>query len=259
MNNPQCHLSVMQFLLPKDGLLRSECEDAIGVRCDMGRFCVADGATEAFDSRRWAKLLTRCWGGSNRLLTREEYEPWLRTLGERLERRWTRRPLSWYAEEKSRGGAFAAFVGVAFIWSGDHLSWQATALGDSCLVHRRADSILDSMPISDPEQFGYHPTLVPSNLRHQKDIGDHVKTAHGSAEQHDVFLLLTDAIAAWYLRMASADPSRIGHFDQLLAAGDSEALERMISEQRRDKFLRNDDVAIIRIAIGVTKSLTREA
>jgi hypothetical protein len=162
MNGNDCHLSSVHFLLPKAGLLSSECEDAIAFCHRQRRYCIADGATEAFDSRRWAKFLTKCWAAHHRhrLLTKEEFEPWLAILGNRLEQRWGRRPLPWYAEEKARSGAFAAFVGVAFIGSEHGLVWQAVALGDSCLIHIRDNLILQALPINEPKAFGYHPTLI---------------------------------------------------------------------------------------------------
>jgi len=249
MSGNDWHFSVAQFLLPKEGLLPSECEDAIALSLRQRRFCVSDGATEAYDSRRWARLLTRCWALSDQLLTEEEFEPWLSVIGERLQRRWSRRTLSWYAEEKARGGAFAAFVGVAFIPSEDRLMWQAVALGDSCLVQVQNGTIVSALPISEPEDFGYHPTLIPSNVQRQQGIGEQFTVAMGGAAHRDSFWLLTDAIAAWFLRMAVEDPSRIDELAQLLDANDTPGFERFVERERADKSLRNDDVAVLRITI----------
>lgn len=250
MNAPDRHLSVVHFLLPKAGLLLSECEDALALCHRRGRYCVADGATEAYDSRRWARFLTKCWAANDRLLTKEEFEPWLAILGARLEQRWSRRPLPWYAEEKARGGAFAAFIGLAFIQSEDRFVWQTVALGDSCLVHTRDNTIVEALPISEPEAFGYHPTLIPSNLLRQQGIGEQFTVANGHAEQNDAFLLLTDAIAAWYIRMSTEDPTRVHELTQLLDQQDFAGFEQFVTRERADKSLRNDDVAIMRIAIG---------
>jgi len=249
MNGSDWHFSVAQFLLPKEGLVLSECEDAIALSLRQGRFCVSDGATEAYDSRRWARLLSRCWAVSGHLLTKEEFEPWLSIMGERLQRRWSRKTLPWYAEEKARGGAFAAFVGVAFIESDDRLIWQAVALGDSCLVQVRGGAIVQALPISEPEAFGYHPTLIPSNVQRQQGIREQFTVAMGSAAHQDSFWLLTDAIAAWYLRMAAQDPSRIDELAQLLDSHDTSGFERFVERERAEKSLRNDDVAVLRITI----------
>ena len=252
MNGSDWHYSVAQFVLPKTGLLLSECEDATALSLRQGRFCVSDGATEAYDSRRWARMLTRCWAVSGHLLTKEEFEPWLAILGERLQRRWSRKTLPWYAEEKARGGAFATFVGIAFIPSEDRLVWQAVALGDSCLVRVQNRAIVTALPISEPEDFGYHPTLIPSNVQRQRGIGEQFTIASGNVSRQDSFLLLTDAIAAWYLRMSSEDPVRIDEMAQLLDANDSIGFERFVERERANKSLRNDDMAVLRITIDVT-------
>jgi len=243
-------LSVRHLLVPKAGLLKSECEDSLAIRCDTQRFCIADGATEAYDSRRWARLLTKHWASSRRLLTCEELAPWLCALGERLEKRWSRHPLPWYAEEKARGGAFSTFVGLAFVREREGgLSWQAIAMGDSCLVHRRSSQILRALPISDPEAFGYYPTLIPSKPSKQEGIAYNFIVAGGHAQPGDVFLLLTDAIAAWYLRTSTIDPMRTATLDRLLEAGDVSGVQELISSERGDQRLRNDDVAIVRVLV----------
>jgi hypothetical protein len=244
-------LSVQHVLLPKAGLLKFECEDSIGLRRDTRRFCVADGATEAYDSGRWARLLTKHWTASSRLLTSNELAPWLRALGERMERRWAKKPLPWYAEEKARGGAFAALVGLAFFGSGDGgPSWQAIALGDSCLVHRRHATILRALPLSDPEAFGYHPTLIPSKPARQEGIADQFIVAAGMAQPGDVFLLFSDAIAAWYLRLWTEDPTRVADMERLLESNDATGLEELIAFERSRLRLRNDDIAIVRILVS---------
>jgi hypothetical protein len=213
------------------------------------RFCIADGATEGFDSRRWAKLLTKHWVCGHRLLTREELVLWLRRLGERLQRRWSKQALPWYAEEKARNGAFAAFLGVAFLESVGSLQWQVVALGDSCLIQKRGSRIITALPLSDPNEFGNRPFLVPSNPGAQERAIENVIIHRGMAEPGDVFLLLTDAIAAWYLKNNAAEPTRVAQLEEALADGDLQRVEDLIAHERAALALRNDDVAILRIAV----------
>lgn len=251
------HVDVSNFVLPKAGLSSSECEDALAIRRDLLRFCIADGATEGFDSRRWAKLLTKHWVASHRLLTREELDLWMKGLGERLQRRWSKQALPWYAEEKARNGAFAAFVGLAFLGSVDGgLQWQVVALGDSCLIQKRGARIITALPLSDPNDFGNRPILVPSNTGAQEKAIENVIVDRGMAEPGDVFLLLTDAIAAWYLRNIAAEPTRVGPFEEALAVNDRQRLEDLIAHERAAQALRNDDVAIIRISVQNNVKLT---
>jgi hypothetical protein len=249
-------LSVSHFLIPKAGLSSSECEDALAIRGDLYRFCIADGATEGFDSRRWAKLLTKHWVSSRRLLTREEFEFWMKELGDRLQRRWAKQALPWYAEEKARNGAFAAFVGLAFLDSIDGLQWQTVALGDSCLIQKRRARIITALPLSNPNDFGNRPILVPSNPAAQGKAIENVIIDNGMAEPGDVFLLLTDAIAAWYLRAFEVEPIRTMQLEEALSVGDQRSLEALIARERATQALRNDDVAILKIVVQSSANKT---
>jgi len=229
------------------------------MRYSVRRFCIADGATEAFDSRWWARLLTKHWVFANRLMvTKAQLAPWLEALGQRFRSRWDKQNLPWYAEEKAKSGAFAAFLGLAFVTSTDGLCWQAIALGDSCLVHLRNQKVESSFPISDPDQFGYRPLLLPSNTNTQGAAIDHVVVQDGLVKNGDVFLLLTDAIAAWYLRSLSSAPDLTDAFQCYLAVNDVQNLQRLVTDCRDSGSLRNDDVAAIRIVIGHSATICAE-
>jgi hypothetical protein len=246
-------LTVKHQLVPKSGLEMHECEDSIGMKRQARRFCVSDGATEGFDSRRWARVLTKSWINSSRaILTKEQLERWLHELGGRFGGRWQKRSLPWYAEEKAQRGAFATFAGLTFSDSADGWSWQAIAIGDSCLIHRRGERILCAFPLSDPSEFGYFPALLPSDVRRQDAATAHLHFMNGTGEDGDVFLLLTDAIAAWYLAAFKSNRETVDAFESLLDSEDVDTFHQFITACRKDGSLRNDDVAVIRITIGET-------
>src|SRR5579864_6363613 len=107
--NPSA-FEVQRYLTQKAGSERRECEDALAYSCSRGIFAVADGATEAFDSRYWAKLLVRGWMLTPEGCNRASFLEMAQRLGERAHHRWQNRKLSWYAEEKAKAGSYAAFV-----------------------------------------------------------------------------------------------------------------------------------------------------
>lgn len=241
---------VQHFILPKAGSSVSECEDSIGIRRDVHRYCVADGATEAFDSRRWARLLTKHWVSSRSpLLTKEPLVAWLSALGDTFRKYWAGRSLPWYAEEKARSGAFAAFVGISLFEAKAHFSWQAIAMGDSCLFQVRSGKLQLAIPLSEPEEFGYHPILFPSNNGQQLLATDSVIIQGGRAQPGDVFLLVTDAIAAWYLTALKNAPEVAQLFDAALASNQTQDIESLVAHLRNSGQLRNDDIAVVRISI----------
>ena len=189
-------LKVGALVVPKSGSTIRECEDAVGVGRGCMRFCVADGATEAFDSRYWARLLTKCWSrGTSAITSARRFEECLPALGDRFHARWEGKRLSWYSEEKSRRGAFAAFAGLAFEPDGPELRWSAAVLGDSCLFRFAAGGMFRGA-IPDVAEIGSHrrPMLIPSRRALQSDALSHLGFGSGEASKGDVFLLLTDSI-----------------------------------------------------------------
>ncbi|MDX6695781.1 MAG: hypothetical protein QOF02_3384 [Blastocatellia bacterium] len=245
------NLDVQQFLLPKSGTDVSECEDAIGVNLNALRFAVADGATEAFDSQTWARRLAERWVSDEPpSLSVETFRGWVAAQGAWLQASWQGRELSWYAEEKARRGSFAAFVGLQFD-SGARgaVRWRSLALGDSCLIQLRAGAILKALPLSDYQSFTATPVLVPSSALMQAALSRAI-VAEGSVERGDIFLLLTDAASAWYLRLVAQGDSLRERFDFLLAAAQNEELTQLFEAERRARRMVDDDVAILRIAVA---------
>ncbi len=78
---------------------------------------------------------------------------------------------------------------------------------------------------------------------------DHVVVRSGRARAGDVFLLLTDAIAAWYLEALGSSPALAERFDSILSESNEPELKAMVESCRANGYLRNDDVAAIRIAV----------
>lgn len=256
MNSRAWHIRAQQFLLPKSGHALAECEDAIGVSSSALRYSVADGATEAFDSQSWARRLAQGWVEREPpALALEDFRVWVAAEGQRLHSSWCNLQLSWYAQEKALDGSFAAFVGLQFELDQNSQElyeslprWRAVALGDSCLVRCRNEEIEEALPLKNHESFNSAPLLVPSLGRLQEAALSHTVVCGGQVAPGEVFLLLSDAAAAWYLMMsAQRDPARV-EFDTLLAAARDQELRRFFQEERTAGRIKDDDIAIIRIA-----------
>jgi hypothetical protein len=243
-------VEIRQFVLPKGGSTAEECEDAVAFDAGALRFAVADGATEAFDSRRWAARLAETWVGCPAPpLTAAEFGPWLGEQGGWLEASWEGRALPWYAEEKRRAGSYAAFVGLRLEAAGPGARWRAVALGDSCLVQRRGAEVLAALPVSGHEAFGSAPPLVPSSGHLRAAALALLVEAEGEAEPGDTFLLMTDALSAWYFESAGRRDPEAARFDSLLAAAENEALSDLVRRERAAVRMKDDDVAVVRILL----------
>ena len=235
------------FLLSKEGEPQYRCEDAIAVSRDGLRFGIADGATEGFDSKRWARYITKAWVSPfAATLDMSALPESLKLLGERQGQRWAGRELPWYLEEKSRDGAFAAFLGVDLRQSP---TWDAIAIGDCCLFIERADSLIESFPLSSPEEFEAWPILLPSLVSRYPSYKNVLRMKSGGLHAGDRLLLMSDAIACWYLRCWSEDRSVRDAFNCALTNQNQGVLKEIVASERENKLLRNDDIAIVRIEI----------
>jgi hypothetical protein len=158
-----------------------------------------------------------------------------------VQRRWAalveRRPLPWYAAEQARRGAFAALVGLTL---GDDGSWSALAVGDCCLFHLRRQSLLAAFPVSDADAFDNRPLLIGSRAWANQHLRacDAIATTRGTWQPGDAFVLMSDALAAAFLRLARSTPllefipGRAGFRDWITAL-------------RAERVLRNDDVTLL--------------
>lgn len=239
-----------QLLLPKSGATRDECEDAISVDARARRFAIADGATEAFDARGWAERLALGWTKAEvSPHTQKEFISWASGEGAAWAATWIGRALPWYAAEKRRAGSFAAFVGLEFEEDAGALRWRAAAVGDACLVSVRAGKVRGAMPLTDYRDFNSTPRLVPSIEAVATMRESDVVIAEGAFESSTIFWLLSDAIAAWYLRAFAEETTRIAGFENLLLQADDASLASFIHEERLALRLRDDDVAALRIEV----------
>jgi hypothetical protein len=238
-------LQLRQLLLTKLGQEVSECEDSLAVDIETCRFAVADGATEAFDARKWAERLAQNWVQRESTLTLQEFRQWVAAEGRELQESWNGLSLSWYSEEKARAGSFAAFVGVELDLETDLPSWKAIALGDACLLHCRNGALVKGLPLSRSENFNTAPILVASDSTLHESSMRSVVIDSGSCESGDVLLLMSDAAAAWYLKRLENGSSAGDLFDTKC----DEELSRFFDDERLAGRIRNDDLAIIRIEI----------
>ncbi len=213
------------------------CQNVTKETLDIFRCAVADGASEASFSKAWAQLLVK--GYIDEL-----------DLG-RLQADWraliNTDNLSWYAEEKAKSGAFAALAGLTIR---QDKAWEARAIGDSCIVQLRSGKIVHSFPLKKAEEFNNNPFLVSSNESNNLNIENFWTAAKGVWKSHDVFLLMTDAIALWLLKNLEYRKNAVA---EILALADQKSFVNFIAAQRAlpDENLRmkNDDVTLMKVIV----------
>ena len=233
--------------VPKRGHSADEYEDAFAVDLAAGRLAIADGASESSFAGLWARLLVEEFvrpSDSSRAET-----SWL----EDCRRCWAAqvdgRPLPWYAEEKRDQGAFATFLGLVVDCpeAAESGHWRAQAVGDSCLFQVRRHQLIEAFPLPRSTDFTNQPRLLGSRSTpadRQRDL-----PCQGQGDWHwgDRFLLMTDALAQWFLRRHEA-----GHkpWRALARANTAARFAGWVEDLRQGDALRNDDVTLVQLVIG---------
>ena len=170
----------------------------------------------------------------------------------------TTKPLPWYAEQKLQSGAYAAFAGLHLEADG---SWDAFAVGDSCIFQIREESLLVKFPLEFAEQFDSRPFLLSSNPAQNSKLFDNIQRTNGNWKVGDIFYLMTDAIACFYLRLWEAEGANTSNLSRLFDNLSDPENFRAFVELHRQTFgkdggaiLRNDDVTVIRCELfGASK------
>ena len=237
--------SIDTFHCPKEGLSEDDYEDASCVlETENGyRIAIADGATESSYSKLWASLLVESFVRSE-----EPLPDFLYKLDD-ARRVWkehvSKKKLAWYAEEKAGLGAFAAFLGLSI----DPVSrrWEAVAVGDCCLFQldpgRRGFRLIEAFPLKESRDFGFNPYLVGTSEEKTSEVSQYIRTYSGTIRPDDVFLLASDAVAAWLLKRKEL---RLPVWGTMSEIDSQEQFEALVESARGDG-LHNDDSTLVRL------------
>jgi hypothetical protein len=209
---------------------------------------VADGATESSFAGVWARQLVHAY--CRGILSSSNIQDSLLKKQKAWARFVERKPLPWYAEEKLRKGAFSTILGLSMS-DGDGTkssgSWEAFAVGDSCLVQIRDETLLISFPLSTAAEFTNNPFLLGSKPDANLGIDAQTKIETGTWQSGDKFYLMTDALATWFFREVENNqaPWRV------LRDLDTDELpfRPWLDDLRDTHQMRNDDVTLYRIDI----------
>jgi hypothetical protein len=231
---------------PKRGYTDEEYEDAWAADPAVGRFAVADGASESSFAALWSRLLTEGFVAARRPQN-------LPRLLEGPRRRWSAEvmdlDLPWYAEMKREEGAFATLLGMSVqAPTPDRLGrWRAVAVGDSCLFHVRDGRRVRAFPVRRSSDFGNQPRLIGS----REGPAPAAERCSGLMQPGDRFFLMTDALAQWFLYTRESGERPWEAVVSLASAVQpAAAFAAWIEELRAHGGLRNDDVTLLIVEAG---------
>jgi hypothetical protein len=227
----------------------AQCEDAFAADDAAGRYALADGASEGCFSRLWAGMLVRHFVGSPAMAP----DGWSDSLSV-VQSQWdadvSGRPLRASAERGVRQGAFATFLGIVFDDPAEPRRWQATAVGDTCLMHTRGGLLLRAFPLETVARFGNHPDLVGSRMSAEAVRRRQLLWVDGRGEPGDRLWAMTDALAHYCLAEQEDARPCWSELESLLLAPDAAGGFATWIERLRDaRRLKNDDVTLLAIEI----------
>jgi Protein phosphatase 2C len=223
------------FHLPKRGHSEAEYEDAFAGDGRAGRFALADGASESSFAAAWARLLVEGF-----VRGPGKWPAWLPPLRQRWAATGCAGALPWYAEAKFEQGAFATLLGVAL--GPRRRRWRAYAVGDSCVFHVRGGRLLRAFPRTCSAEFDNSPRLVGS--RPLPGGTPPRERTSGPWRPSDRLLLMTDALAQWFLRRVEAGRRPWKALERLRT---DEDFARWVERLRDREELRNDDVTLLAV------------
>jgi hypothetical protein len=260
---PDVHI----FGLAKLGNSAEEYEDATGSSSEGRRFAIADGATQTSFADRWSQILALEF-----IMNPPADEPppvrwnnWLKPLQEAWSMGIPWEKLPWFAVEKAQAGACTTLLALEFIpVNGNHgngqapsfwqrwfgakpepaLRWKAEAVGDTCLFQVRDDRLLESFPLNRPTDFTHSPVLITTDPAQNPRVCEHLQTAAGDCRPGDRFLLMTDALAKWFLARQEAGDKP---WRTLAGLTDDQQYKQFVIGEREAGRIENDDTTMMSI------------
>lgn len=257
---------VQSFGVAKLGNSLDEYEDATCTSSEGRRFAVADGATQTSFADRWSQILALefIMNPPAEAPTLRRWPDWLQPLQEAWSAGipWERLP--WFASEKARAGACTTLLAVEFSAPGDDprgnhpslwrrmlgfsgkpvLHWTAEAVGDTCLFQIRHDRLVCSFPLQQPSEFTHAPVLITTNPGHNLRVCENLRMISGDCRPGDLFLLMTDALAKWFLQRVVAGEKP---WKTLCALSDEAAFRQFVVNEREAARIENDDTTMMRV------------
>lgn len=249
------------FELAKEPEHPDQNQDAWWLNAQDGVAAIADGVTSGIFSRQWAKILTRAavekWPDPS---DKEQFPAWLVDLRTQWEAEIDTSGLAWYQRAKLREGGFSTLVWMRLL-NNDELSdgpeesaAEVMAIGDSCLFHVRDDELLESFPLDASHEFDTSP-LVLGSVDLNRDDQLQFERLEISCRTNDLFVLCTDAVAAWALeRQEQGDAVPWSSYWDM----SPEDWVSEVCELRMHSKMRYDDATVLLLRVSSTAGASPE-
>ena len=255
------------FSEQKDGCSPADWEDGAGGGSfgpaqggdpPCARFAVADGATETYDSARWANQLIASFmspelpdGTGHPDLERDAMSAWFKAMQDQWQVD-TPATSDYIEQLKIRQGTMATFVGGQLTGlNGGSPAWHAAALGDSVLFHVRGGRLITHLPALGSGDFDSTPEGMSTRPESLSRMGGQLEFQRGRLAPGDMIFVATDAFAKWMITRVERDDQTL--WPMLGSMAHPSVFTRLVNaeRQRRPEALRlkDDDVTLMRIRL----------
>ena len=253
-------MSVVHLLLSKEGNSQEECEDSLEYREDGSLFiaAIADGASQGYESKLFSGLL--CEHFVERFKESQEYDEKelrgkldhflkevIEAFNAAIMEKTRGRELKWYEENAIGNGSFSTFMGLVF--DVGTKKGYLLSVGD-CFLFQVKDAEMKTGE-EDPEQVlriysenhqeqSNTPYLLATNRLYNMKLPEYLFLSPITVENGEALILATDAFSYFLI-----DHTENIGIIKSIAKCDKSGLKRVVETGRRQKRLKNDDVAII--------------
>lgn len=223
--------------VPKEDIYKDSIEDFYEIRSDWKSLAVCDGASESYDSKSWAELLSKKYTEEP---ASEITKEWLTEAIEQYSNKHDFNSLSWSKQAAFNRGSFSTLLGVQF----HDNRVQIDAIGDSVAVIIDDGCYFDSFPYKSSEEFQKHPVLVSTNIELNKfiDRADFHCYWEMNDKKSPKILCMTDALAEWALRSKEENEPI---WEKLLEIKKQDDFAELIKKARSEKKMKIDDSTLI--------------
>jgi hypothetical protein len=246
-------MEFIYYTLQKDGSEPGENEDRTSWNCNgttgHAVFATSDGSTGSSFSRIWAGFLVTgfcaspVWDGPGfRLLLQKCAKKRLFSV--------SKEDLPYYGILKAEMGSDATFLGLELV--PDLQAWHCIAFGDTTLIQVRNSLLVTSFPMKYSKDFSSHPFLLSSIERKNNSLWNLFDTnrnhflTEGTYGQDDRFIIMSDALASWFLTEFEQGKSPFDELEPvLLGTPGALPFSTWIQRKREERVMKNDDTTCL--------------
>jgi sulfur relay (sulfurtransferase) DsrF/TusC family protein len=228
--------------ISKEELYPEAIEDYFAISDDARRIVLCDGASESYDSKNWAELLSNKYIQDPNLSER-----WIMDAIKEYSNKCNFDSLSWSKQLAFNRGSFSTLLGLQFL---DDAMLEIVAVGDSIAVLLDDLEYITSFPYDISNKFQERPSLISTNVHNNYFIAESEFPNHTTWNLRDKksckILCMTDALAEWALKN---NEICLPVWNKLLDIRDISTLHEYILDSRAKKEMKVDDSTLIVIEL----------